>query len=324
MKSPSKTKASTPHRVLLKVIPVRSAHLVVKGQMVFTRDASPLKYMVEELISLSATSIIIPQSHPLAEYLHLLPKSCRPWIETIDTMAIRQKLDNLLSPIYSDLGVIRRGTKFGFSAHWQRELIDYERQIYDFMIGSEFRLGVELDVAKLRRLSAMFRDHAKRDYSRTTLSCLEGIFNCYDSAEFPTLRVTPDHQSEILRRFHELIKHSEYLSASKNIGNLGSVSRKEKATAAIHRALSSVAKDPKWRGMFTLASKLFTFATNIPLPGTSELKDILSKGYFPPIVEILPAITRATERCEKEGAQHIPMEGGFVSLPIPRDSEKYI
>jgi len=321
MKASSTKRASAPHRVLLKVIPVRPAHLVVKDQMVFTRDASPLKYMVEELISLSATSIVIPESHPLAEYLHLLPKSCKPWIETIDTMAIRQQLDSLLSPIYSDLGVIRKGTKFGFSEHWQRELIDYERQIYDFMIGSEFRLGVELDVAKLRRLSAMFRDHAKEDYSRTTLSCLEGIFNCYDSTAFPTLSVTPDHQSEILKRFHELIKHSEYLSASENIGNLGSMSRKEKATAAIYRALNSVTKDPKWRGMFSLASKLFTFVTNLPLPDTNELMDIFSKGYFPPIVEILPAITRATEKCEKAGEQHIPMEGGFVSLPIPRDSD---
>jgi hypothetical protein len=172
-------------------------------------------------------------------------------------------------------------------------LIGLIQPLRHFLIASENRLHLALDIEKMRKNLQILSDLAKASDSRAHLAELTGIFSLYDSAPKTGFVLQPNANDDAVALFKSFVRNAHFSKlqdANRNLGFAGKA--KDAIMESEHRLRQLVAASP-FRAIVEWSSKLINVATGIPMPGSSFAKALIRESYLPPIVSVTDQVAAA-------------------------------
>lgn len=280
------------------------------GGTVFA-DGSSLSFIVEELIALSAVSIVIPNSHPAAEFVSSLDPLIVKRVQVVDEQKNFQDLVALLGPLTEEYSVDFDGGTFGCSAI-DRVVWDGLAELYFaldmFLLAMTHRTELDISLGRLKSNVKTLRHACRNPSSRAILSSIEGVLNTYQTLNCKALYVNPHAKPQLVNVFNDLIEDSAYRNAAKQAHTLGIPAKALRALTIMGRCLEDILTRSPFKQLFNLGGRAIEASTNIPIPASDVAKELLSRGFLPPIISTQEAFKQAKRAWNDANVQPMPPE----------------
>lgn len=264
----------------------------------FSVDGSSLSFIVEEIISLSAVEILIPNYLPAAEFIDTLDPRIGARVNVVDAIERHNQFMSLLAPITEEFSVDYDGSfACGVTDKTvQRFLQDLYFNLDNYLLALHYKAEVDVDIEKLRRSTDGLRVLSRNPAARAILANLSGIFNLYTTVDVTGLKtIRPIDHSTLIESFNELLDDSAYIDATRDSHAFGFPSQIRRSVDLAREHLQKVVRHPRFKHLFNLGGKVITVATGAPIPNADAVGDLINVGFLPPIVDIDHAIRRGRD-----------------------------
>lgn len=277
------------------------------NELMLSRDASFLPYLVSELVAQSALKLVVPKSSILASFAKHLPQSMRQYMEIIDSSRAFRRAQALLAPLYTEFGVTK-ATEGVFTASRKPppEVLILYSDLPNFVIGVEHKAEVAIDFAALKQATCSLRSIVRSHDARMALAQLEGTFSLYSDLEVPTLEAISGATQAHAANFRRLLEDYEYAELCTEAHNLGIRTLSRRAAQLMRRKAESVVSRAPFKGIFNLGTKVITAWTKAPMPDSDMISQLLLGSYMPPIVRTKDAYRHAQRAWETDAPEFIP------------------
>lgn len=271
-------------------------------------DGSSLTYIIEEMVAHCASEIIIPDNHPASLFTNTLDPLLSRRVNVVPLDPVLVKLRALLKPLIEEFSINFDGVAF------RSEVKDEEVNIalgivcfelIQYLLGLQYRTQVDVRMGELQTAVRTVRGHSRSPKSRSVMAALEGVLNTYTPLECGVLTPSSGTPAEHIRIFKELIEDAVYRSASETAHRLGLPQRARRSAVQLRRFLERIVTNRRFKQLFTLGTKSVTAATELPMPDSEAVVNILSSGFLPPIVSLRSAFKEAINAWENSESKPI-------------------
>jgi hypothetical protein len=263
-------------------------------------DKSSLPYLVEEFVASAAVDIAITATSPAVEHLDGLHPTLRSRVILIDTDGkVGKQLAAILEPVGSEF-------EFRFSESLTeihatpktpivvREVLgELLFNLYDFLLGAEHRLQVDVDLPKLQHAVATLRENARSPEARANLAVLQAAFVNYRPVRIASLALQSAATDQQIERFKRFVEDTTYQRVSRDAGLLGVPEDGDRAVVLIERGVKKLVSMPLFKPISAIGSKLISKASALELDAADLVQALLPKRYLPPIISLTHAYARA-------------------------------
>ncbi len=268
-----------------------------KGAVV---DGTSLSFIVEDVIALSAVSIVIPSTHHAAGFVDKLDPVIGKRVEVAKITASYNQFMALFEPVTEEFSV---EFDFGFSCKTESTVGAAISRIYfdvmDYFIAKNYKTELDIDKKRLSESLELVKNASKSSESRAVLSVLQGIFNTYGGYSINSLRVTSQAKSELIHIFDDLVEDRLYQQASAKTHQIGLPLLAKRSLVLAGRALESFLKKTPFRHVLNLGSRAIEAATTVPMPDSDMAQELLASGYLPPLTKIGDTVSSALKKWER-------------------------
>lgn len=152
----------------------------------FIRDASSFHFIIEEIVSFGAVGIAISCSSLSRLALDSLPRVLKRRVKVVDKDLRILKMDRVIrEPICREFGLKRLhgGCSFTFTKkitpNVENAISCIESTWYDFLLGLEYGLQIDVDIPALRKAVTLLKNQARDPQARGTLATFAGVLSTY-------------------------------------------------------------------------------------------------------------------------------------------------
>jgi hypothetical protein len=318
-------------RVLVKVPGFYRLFGAPDGRSAIRYDPASLSYVVEELVSLSALEIAITPLSPARFYLNDLSPILRQRVVVLDeNNEARDEMRAFLGPIFREFGLtVNAMGVAGERDRNPKDLIDAMAVIlpatYDFFLAARNRVQFEVDIARFRHSLEIVKRHSSDADARAHIAAMLGVLNTYHKVQAPSLFLASAATQVHEQQFRDLVEDLAYRSLSEDAALLGIPADVKRAVRLMGRALERVMKIPLLAAGARAGTKAVLAGSGLKGVDLDLANVIAPRGYFPPIVSLSAALTRAepTWRSQLRPAFQLGLypklsREGFVEQPIMR------
>lgn len=267
---------------------------LVRGKDVgFFYDESSLPYMIEEFIASSAIQIALTAKSPGIEHLRKLSPILRDHVIVVDKKReAGRKVAAIMEPLATEFHFVFEEPPGQLTASTAippalNELLgELLRMLYDFFLGAEHRLQIDLDLVLMKRTLSTLRASAKSSEARLYLAMLEAVFASYKHVSVSSLALKSAASDEQVEHFKHFAEDIEYQRASRGAGLLGVPEDGDRAIQMIKRGLTAVARAPLFKPLVNLTSFVLFRVTPLSDDTRQLVKELMPIRYFPPILSL--------------------------------------
>jgi hypothetical protein len=265
-------------------------------------DESSLPYLVEEFVASAAVEIAITPTSPATEHLDELHPALRSRVVIIDgDQRVGEQVAAFLEPIGDEFHFALRNSnrELHFTSTsdpaLRNTIGELFYHLYDFLLGAEYRLQIDVDIGKMQSTVRSLRALARNPLARTNLATLEGVLGTYRPVTITSLALKSAATDNQVERFRTFVEDTRYQAVSRDAGLLGVPEEADRAVTLIQRGLRRLVQHPLFKSVAGLASKPISKTTHLDVDTASFVEALLPKRYVPPIVSLASAYERAEE-----------------------------
>lgn len=256
-------------------------------------DASSLPYLIEEFIAASAIRIAVTAKAPGVDHLDSLPAILRSHVIVVDKEREAGKaVAAMLDPLANEFQFIfeeppgHLAASKAVSPAVNEALGTLLPMLYDFFLGAEHQLQIDIDLPLMKKTLSFLRASARTPESRTHLAMLEGVFGSYKEVEVSSLALKSAATDAQVEHFRHFVEDVAYQRASRGAALLGVPEDGDRALQMIKRGLAAVIRKPFFKPLVNLTSFALWRAT--PVSGATEdlVQELLPIRYYPPILQL--------------------------------------
>lgn len=288
----------------------------LEGGQTLIRDASSFAFIIEEIISFGAVGIAIPGSSLSSLALDLLPPVLKQRVKVVDKDFRILKMDRVTrEPICREFGLKRLhgGGSFTFIKEIPHNVEDaiccIESEWYYFLLGLEYGLQIDVDIPGLRNAVKLLRNQALDPQARGTLATFAGLLSTYKRHKVGVIEMVSVKGDELVEVFKAFLEDETYRSMSKEFHCLGFPSRLKARLSRIGTLSKRLVRKRAFKNVLNVGTKAITAATQVPLPESELVEQLLRKKYMPPIVSLRRAIDKAFDDWTKSGCELVKLKG---------------
>lgn len=269
------------------------------GDLAQVYDQSSLPYLIEEFVASAAVNIAVTATSPATLHLQELPPTLRPRVVVVDEGgAVMKQVAAILEPLAAEFHLdFTQSGRVSASLQTPPAVLvalgPFVPTLYDFLLGVQYRLQVDVDLSLMQEALRIFREHARDSESRARLAVLQGAFGSYKPVKIASLALQSGATDEQLERFKWFIEDVTYQHVSRDAGLLGVPEDGDRAVQLIARGFATLAKKPLFKPIVTIGSKLIAKATTVDVDAENLISALLPKRYLPPIIPLSSAYARA-------------------------------
>ncbi len=291
----------------------------IDGGMCLSRDSSAYPFMIEEIVSYGAVSIGVPGNSLSMYALDSLPLILKSRIKVIDRDLRVFRMDRALrEPICREFGLTHVPPPDGGGLEFERHLpkpieeavLCLEINWYTFLLGLEYGLQIDVNIAQMREAAVLLRSHAKDSETRGVLSTIAGVLAPYVPTGAGVIEMVSVESGELVQTFRDLVEDETYRAFSKEFHNIGVPARLRQGLSRISTLAKRLVHKREFKNAITVGTKTITAATQIPLPDGELAERLLRKQYLPPTLSLASALAKAQQLWEKSGCEFTPLDLG--------------
>jgi hypothetical protein len=129
-----------------------------------------------------------------------------------------------------------------------------------------------------------------------------------------SLMTSPKINRDLIVQFDAFLENEVYKQLSEECHLLGFHHRFNHALTNIKFVLRRLVKQPLFKPIFNIGSKLISLNTQIPSIDSTDLASMVSDGYLPPIISLEPYYKKAKSNWRQVSCMKTPPEG--VGVPL--------
>jgi hypothetical protein len=290
------------------------------------RDGSFLPFLIEELVALGVIDIAIPMTSADSLFIHLLPASLRRRVVLVDKgLRSVKDLQAIFTPIAEEFQIEPKGLALTLQAKLsedlQRAIGTLYLSLYDFLVGLENELQIDIDLPSTRASIATVRRSSRNPNSRANLAILSGILESYQLRTPDSLVLRSSAPDRLVSVFQEFIQDETYRLLSTQTHSLGFPAHLQRSLIILGRLAKQIAAKERFRQLVCVGSRVIAAATHVPVPDDETFAHLVRKGYLPPIVSLDKAFQKAKEAW-KSAAPDLVVPEGFRGKVIDSGKKK--
>ncbi|MGA2172193.1 MAG: hypothetical protein ABSG82_04160 [Sedimentisphaerales bacterium] len=285
------------------------------------RDASSFPFIIEEIISFGAISVAIPATSLASLAIDSIEPCLKKRIRTVDKNLRIARMDRTIRrSINDEFGLYRLhgGGAFTFKKELSPDICNavcsLEAEWYNFLLGLEYGLQIDIDINRLKRSVTLLRTHSKTPEARATLATFEGVLSTYKAHEVGVIKMAPVAHDDLIQFFEAFLEDETYQDMSEQFHDLGFARRSEARLSRIWTLSKRLIRKKAFKNAIDLGTTSVTLATQIPLPETDLGERLLSKKYLPTTISLQRAIKRANNAWKKSGCELVSLKESGQSL----------
>jgi len=293
--------------VLFDPLPVgRIGVRLADEEVVLGTDFSTFAWMIEEFVALGATTVHVTKSAPEVRLVGQMPRLLRRRVTIIDDEPETMSTALILEPIHEELGCwIERGTLL-FSKKTppstQRAVRQIGHGLHALAVGLNHGTQVGLSAAAFCSALETIRSQARSPEARATCSQLLGVAKAYREVAFDAPHAKALAPTSLLNLFDELVNNERYLTFSRAVARIGSVSGRRAALSRIRSTVRSLFSSPPAAARLESVTKIVSVGSGKALPKAEALFSMFSVRRMPVLVDLAQAKRLALRRWLAAGA----------------------
>jgi hypothetical protein len=277
-----------------------------------TVDASALPFILCELVSHGATSVLIPWG-PSRDQLAIsnLPRSLRSFVTVVNPLDAMRRREVLFRPLADEFRLEMMGSALTYHTKLDPALSHHLCQLYFelevFLAGMEFRSQIDIELGALQKSIRALRRQTRNPEGIANLAIIEGLFSSYDlhrKAGFQLAKGAAQGQFAI---FDRLLQDEIYRKISEENYLIGFPDKMKRALQLITRHSRALLEKPYFRPVCKLVTGGISAATSLPVIDTEELAPLLGIGFLPPVVSISSQIEKAIKAWRHAEPSFVPI-----------------
>ena len=250
-------------------------------------DPSSLAFLLEEAIASGATQLAFTATSPARDAIKDLPVLVRKRIRFVDEDgSVAASVGALLKPVGDELGWEFRADKSLKTPGYISESLQFAigtvfPLLFDFLLGSKYRLQIPIDPTRLRLGLEILRQHCKTTEARAQVAQIEGILQTYQVRQIPALGFYSHATGELANLFNDFVQDATYLELSRNTGLLGSPADGDYTYERIRRCARAVSEKKLYKPFVRLIEKAVEHGIHVPVPILEFIESLLPTPYIP-------------------------------------------
>lgn len=279
-----------------------------------------LPYLVGEYLKLGALRIAIPADDPTADYTQDLSGRLKDCVIVVDQAGrVRRRLDAFMEPILDEFPV-----KFPWGDYFPRAadpsdpavgaVIATRRVLYKLLLGMEYHLQIDLNVARARHALLFLSQTLKSNDGRINVNRTMGLLKSYTETSVDSLDFVSQLPEDRVREFEKLLDNELFQQLSRSGYYLGVPGKFKLAMHEITKLAKILNRNR--RAVFKFASAPVSVVTG-RLVDTGAAAELIPEGrpsYLPPIAWF----SAARERAKASATPAAPVSAAprkFVVMP---------
>jgi hypothetical protein len=257
---------------------------------------------------------------PARQAIDELPVSVGKRIQFVDEDgAVAASVAALLKPVGDELGWEFRDdnslkTPAYISDSLQQAIGNTYPLLFDFLLGSKYRLQIPIDPTKLKLGLETLRLACKTPEVRAHVAQIESILSTYAAREIPALGFHSHATDELVNLFNDFVEDATYRELSRNTGLLGSPADGDHTYQVLRRCARTVSEKKLFTPFVKVIEKVVEHCIDVPVPIREFIESLLPNPYVPLCAPLEAAYAKA------EGLW-LPTRPPIESLP---DAERFL
>lgn len=275
------------------------------------------EFLLEELIANSASEVVLfKKDKELMKTFSSLgfPSQLLKRIKYVDKEKVWQEAKSITSPLFEEFSLKEVSHDGVTSCQGNDEQITHavlsvDQSLRFLLLGLRYKCQVDIRINEVKDSLLTIRHRTKYSETRANMSILQGVFRCYDGSTLNTLGVSDARKDDkMMEQFLCFLQDEEFRELSNANFCLGFPHLLKKAMNRVNQAARKISSDEKFKGLFSLSSKILTVAYQVPKIDVPRILNLFWElPYLPPIVDLRPIYNKAETRWRSWKAQVYPL-----------------